>query len=98
MSADEVLTGIGPVFALADFGLRWTVSDMGSSFPVLRPVPVAAGAGHLLMKKAPRRGGAWAKRIRDPPTENRSVCDYPADVFELALGCDSEVKNTKKIA
>jgi len=56
VSADEVLTGIGPVFALADLGLRWTLSDMGISFPVLRLVPVAAGARLLLMKKAPRDG------------------------------------------
>ena len=98
MSADEVLTGIGPVFALADFGLRWTVSDMGSSFPVLRPVPVAAGAGHLLMKKAPRDGvpGRSEYEIRRPIIDQCAT--IPLVNFEWTLGCDSAGKNTKKMS
>ena len=62
MSADVVLTGMGPVLELDDSSVKWTLSDMGSSFPVLRPVPAATGAGLLLTKKAPRDGvpiGLW---------------------------------------
>jgi hypothetical protein len=48
---------------------------MGSSFPVLRPVPVAAGAGHLLMKKAPRDGvpGRSEYEIRRPRIDQCST-------------------------
>jgi len=89
--ADEVETGIGPVFLLDDLKVRWTNRDMGFSFPERSPGD-GNHRGSSTKKSAPKGASGDSCLSRLVGSEVHQIGVFPVVITRKLRVSDQEVK------